>query len=187
VGWSPKGIDYGAPDGEPVHLLVMYFVPDVQKNAYLKEISSLAKAIMTQPALQDLKSMEDLAEVRHHLLDAINVALESMAPDARARMIQLEVKQAGIAEAGSELSLDVTRSIVPLSVITAPGLKFLVLSQDRELAQALESSDKLVADLAATGRSDQQGITVLLRATSTYQPDRVMYDCLAVKSGKKTP
>src|ERR1700688_2193238 len=57
VGWNPKGIDYGAPDGAPVHLLVMYFVPDAQKNAYLKEISSLAKAIQTQPALQDLKSM----------------------------------------------------------------------------------------------------------------------------------
>jgi nitrogen PTS system EIIA component len=187
VGWSPKGIDYGAPDGEPVHLLVMYFVPDVQKNAYLKEISSLAKAIMTQPSLQDLKSMEDLAEVRHHLLDAINVALESMAPDARARMIQLEVKQAGIAETGSELSLDVTRSIVPLSVVTVPGLKFLVLSQDRELVHSLETYDKLVADLTATGRSDHQGITVVLRSSSTYQPDRVMYDCLAVTSAKKTP
>jgi PTS system nitrogen regulatory IIA component len=50
VGWSPAGIDYGAPDNEPVHLLVMYFVPDTQKNAYLKEISSLAKAIQTQSA-----------------------------------------------------------------------------------------------------------------------------------------
>ena len=80
VGWSPAGIDYGAPDNEPVHLLVMYFVPDTQKNAYLKEISSLAKAIQTQPALQDLKSLTDLGEVRDRLLDAIHVALESTRP-----------------------------------------------------------------------------------------------------------
>ena len=65
VGWGPTGIDYGSPDGEPVHLLVMYFVPDTQKNAYLKEVSSLAKAIHTQPTLQDLKSLTDLSEVRH--------------------------------------------------------------------------------------------------------------------------
>ena len=58
VGWAPTGIDYGSPDGEPVHLLVMYFVPDAQKNAYLKEVSSLAKAIHTQPTLQDLKSSD---------------------------------------------------------------------------------------------------------------------------------
>ena len=52
-GLEPAGIDYGAPDGQPVHLVVMYFVPDAQKNAYLKEISSLAKAITTRPELQD--------------------------------------------------------------------------------------------------------------------------------------
>jgi mannitol/fructose-specific phosphotransferase system IIA component (Ntr-type) len=187
VGWSPKGIDYGAPDGAPVHLMVMYFVPDVQKNAYLKEISSLAKAIMTQPALQDLQSMEDLSEVRHHLLDAINAALESMAPDARARMIQLEVKQAGIAGTGAELPFDLSRSIVPLSVLSAPGLKAMVLCQDRELVHVLESSEKLVAEIAASGRSDCQGNVVLLRSTATYQPDRVLYDCLVVRPGKKTP
>ncbi len=184
VGWSPKGIDYGASDGAAVHLLVMYFVPDVQKNAYLKEISSLAKAIQTQPALQDLKRMEDLAEVRHHLLDAINVALESMAPDARARMIQLEVKHAEIAGFGAGLPLELARSIVPLSIVAATGSKFIVLSQDRELVETLETSEKIVAELAATGRSDHQGIVVLLRATSSYQPDRVMYDCLAVRNGK---
>lgn len=187
VGWSPKGIDYGAPDGAPVHLMVMYFVPDVQKNAYLKEISLLAKAIQTQAVLQDLPRMEDLADVRHHLLDAISVALESMTPDARARMIQLEVKQASIAEAGHEIHLDVARSIVPLSIVTAPGMKMMVLSQDRELVQTLETSEKLVAELAAGGRSDHQGTVVLLRSSATYQPDRVVYDCLAVRSVKKAP
>src|SRR5882762_4438707 len=80
IGWSPVGIDYGAPDGQPVHLVIMYFVPESQKNSYLKEISSLAKAIQTQPELQDIKSLSDLGEVRLRMLDAITVALESTAP-----------------------------------------------------------------------------------------------------------
>ena len=55
VGWSPQGIDYGAPDGKPVHLMVMYFVPDSQRNTYLKEISQLAKAIHQNADLQKLQ------------------------------------------------------------------------------------------------------------------------------------
>ncbi len=94
LGWSPAGIDYGAPDGQPVHMVVMYFVPDSQKNSYLKEISSLARAIQNQPALQDLKSLDDLNDARHKLLDAISTALESSGPEAKARMIQLEVRHA---------------------------------------------------------------------------------------------
>src|SRR5581483_8522049 len=123
VGWSPTGIDYGSPDNEPVHILVMYFIPETQKNAYLKEISLLAKAIKTQPALQDLKSLSDLNEVRHRLLDAITVALEAMTPDARARMIQLEVKHATAQAAGLGLPAELARFIIPLSVLTIPGSK----------------------------------------------------------------
>ena len=37
VGWGPTGIDYGSPDGEPVHLLVMYFVPDTQKRMLISK------------------------------------------------------------------------------------------------------------------------------------------------------
>src|ERR1035437_197198 len=108
VGWSPTGIDYGAPDNEPVRLVVMYFVPDTQKNAYLKEISTLAKAISTDNKLQDLKSLSDLGEVRDRLLDAISVALESMVPEAKARMIHLDVKQAEI-QAGAGLPVELAR------------------------------------------------------------------------------
>ena len=74
VGWSPAGIDYGATDGEPVRVIVMFYVPDTQKNAYLKELRNLAKAIQSQPALKDLKALADLAEVRHRLLAALSIA-----------------------------------------------------------------------------------------------------------------
>ena len=37
IGWSPMGINYGAPDGKPVSLVVMYLVPDNQRNHYLRD------------------------------------------------------------------------------------------------------------------------------------------------------
>ena len=182
VGWSPGGIDYGAHDGEPVRILVMYYVPDTQKHAYLKEISLLAKAIQTQPALQNLKSLKDLGEVRDRLLDAIHVALQATTPDARARMIQLEVKHAAARELG--LPLELARSIVPLSILAIPGSKPVILCQDREIVRALEAQEEMVSQLAQTGRAEYQGIQVLLRSSSNYQPDRVLYDCLAFRPTK---
>lgn len=182
VGWSPGGIDYGAHDNEPVHILVMYFVPDTQKHAYLKEISLLAKAIQTQPALQDLKLLKDLGEVRDRLLDAIHVALQSTTPDARARMIQLEVKHAAARELG--LPLELARSIVPLFILAIPGAKPVILCQDREMVQALETQDEIASQLSKNGRTEHDGIQILLRSSSNYQPDRVLYDCLAFRPTK---
>jgi len=184
VGWSPAGIDYGSADNEPVHLLVMYFIPESQKNGYLKEISLLAKAIQTQPALQDLKSLDDLGEVRHRLLDAITVALEATTPDSRARMIQLEVKQAAAQESSGGLPADLARFVIPLSILAVPGSKPVILCQDRELVAALESMEQLVSQLTQAGRTEHEGIQVLLRSSSNYQPDRVLYDCLAFRAAK---
>lgn len=184
VGWSPAGIDYGAPDREPVHLMVMYFVPDTEKNAYLKEISSLAKAIQTRKDLQDLKSLTDLAEVRHRLLDAISAAMGSMAPDARARMIQLEVKHAAAQDLGAGLSAELARHLIPVSILVVPGSRNIILCQDRELVQALEGQNQFVAQLAQHGQAEQGGIKLLLRSYSNYQPDRVLYDCLALRPSK---
>jgi len=177
VGWSPAGIDYGAPDGEPVHMVVMYFVPDTQKNAYLKEISSLARAIQGQPAMQDLKSLTDLDEVRHKLLDAISVALESTGAEAKARMIQLEVRHAAAdaAAAVPALPVDLARLVAPVSIVVIPGAKPIVL------VQALEAAPNLVPQLAEKGRAEHQGLQVLLRSFANYQPDRVVYDCFAFR------
>jgi len=182
VGWSPQGIDYGAPDGAPVHLMVMYFVPETQKNSYLKEISSLAKAIQTQPALQDLKSLTDLGEVRHALLDAISVALESTAPEAKARMIQLEAKHAEVREMVAELPKEVAHSLTPMTVVILPGIKPIVLCQDGDFVRMLELWDQLSANLLQHGRGEHQGIHVLARSHASYQPDRMVYDCLAFRS-----
>jgi len=193
VGWSPAGVDYGATDGEPARIIVMYYVPDTQKNAYLKELSQLAKAIQSQPALQDLKSLTDLTEVRHRLLDAISVASESAAPEAKARMIQLEVKQAVAAQlattapgapAAAAPHFDFSTRVVPLSIVSAPGagIKPLVLCQDITLVNLLEGKlATIAADLATKGQFETQGCKIFLRSSATYQPDRVVYDCLGVK------
>ena len=185
LGWSPTGIDYGAPDGAPVHMVVMYFVPDTQKNSYLKEISSLARAIQGHAEMQDLKSMTDLGDVRHKLLDAISIALESTAPEAKARMIQLEVRHAAAesaAGAGGTLPGDLAQTVAPVSIVVVPGGKLIVLGQDKDMVQALEAAPNLVAQLAEKSRAEHQGLHVLLRSLSNYQPDRVVYDCLAFRS-----
>jgi mannitol/fructose-specific phosphotransferase system IIA component (Ntr-type) len=187
VGWSPTGIDYGAPDALPVHLVVLYFVPETQKNSYLKEISSLARAIQTQPEMQDLKSMEDLNDVRHKLLDAITIALEATGPEAKARMIQLEVRHAAAdaadaAGAAGAVPIDLARIVAPISIISVPGSSPIVLAQDRDMVLALESAPNLVSQLAEKSRADHQGLRILLRSLTNYQPDRVVYECFAFKA-----
>lgn len=184
VGWSPHGIDYGSPDGKPVHLIVMYYVPDAQKNGYLKEISSLAKAIQTVPSMRELASITELGEVRHRLLDAISIALESMAPDARARMIQLDVKQAAVQETAAKVPAELAASLFALQIVTAPGARPLVLAQERDLVAALEAQADLANALDQHGRAEAKGFHLILRSVSRFQLDRAIYDCVAMKVGK---
>jgi hypothetical protein len=40
IGGSLIDIDYGAPDGKPVSMVVMPLVPENQRNHYLREVSS---------------------------------------------------------------------------------------------------------------------------------------------------
>jgi hypothetical protein len=183
LGWSPKGIDYGSPDGKLVHMVVLYFVPESQKNSYLKEISSLARAIQTQPEMQNLETLEDLNDARHKLLDAITIALEATGPEAKARMIQLEVRHAAASEAAAAtpLPIDLARVMAPVSIVVVPGSKPLVLAQDRDLVTALEAAPNLVSQLAEKSRAEHQGVNVLLRSLSNYQPDRVVYECFAFR------
>jgi len=185
VGWSPDGIDYGAPDGIPVRFIVMYFVPESQKNSYLKEISSLAKAITTLPALQNLEALTDLAEARHRLLDAVGMAIESAAPDAHARMIHLEVRTAQAeSEAARNMPGWLAGAVIPLTVVSLPPSRFFVLSQNASLVETLEKQDDLPAKLAAEGRHTGAGIHIVLRSSSQYKPDRVVFDCICYSEGE---
>jgi nitrogen PTS system EIIA component len=188
VGWSPDGVQYGSPDGLPVHLMVMYYVPDSQRNAYLKEISQLAKAITQNEDLQKLQELTELSEVRHALLDAITHAIESVTPESRARMIQLEVRHAAAeaADHGTPLSLDaIAHSILPVSILVMPGMKPVVLAQDRELVEAVELITTLSDDLEKSGHSGKGEINIVLRSSEHYASGRVLHECIAFRGATK--
>jgi mannitol/fructose-specific phosphotransferase system IIA component (Ntr-type) len=182
IGWSPTGIDYGAQDTTPVRIVVMHYIPDSQKNAYLREISGLAKALHRNPALGELSSAKDLGEVRHRLIDLLTAAVESAIPDAKARMIQLEAKQA-VSALVETLPPDLLAALdlVPLSIVVAPGAKPIVLAQDREIVAQLEGSTDLPGPLASRVPFDRAGYRIITRSVTGYLPDRLFYDCIAVR------
>jgi len=186
VGWSPKGIDYGSPDGERVHIVVLYYVPETRKNAYLKEISILAKAIQKEDSLRDLSNLTSLAETRHRLLDAISAAVGSTEPEARARMIQLEARQTSAAPAAANPAWDGSQHLLPFSLLVLSGGKPVALSLETELTQALESREGLGTELLQNRQAQCPGFQVLLRSSTTYQPDRLLLEGIAIKiNGKK--
>ena len=182
IGWSPSGIDYGAPDNEPVRIVVMHYIPDSQKNVYLREISGLAKAIQRNPALGELSSLHDLGEVRHRLIDLLTAAVDSALPDVKARMIQLEAKQA-VSTLAETLPADVLAglSLVALSVLVVPGQRPLVLAQDPEMIAQVEAAGDIGAPLAARAPFDRAGYRIITRSVSSFLPDRLLYDCIAVR------
>jgi mannitol/fructose-specific phosphotransferase system IIA component (Ntr-type) len=93
LGWSKEGIDYEAGDGQRVHLMVAYWIPDCQRVGFLKEMSGLAKAIMSSGGIESIRGCETLGEVRHRLLDWVTVVLSNdSGPEARARMFRLSEK-----------------------------------------------------------------------------------------------
>jgi len=183
VGWSPPGIDYGAPDGIPVSIIAMYLVPENQRNHFLREASMLAKALKDFPELEKLSAAGELNEVRDHLLDLISSSKETAGPDTRARMIQLQARQA----VSAIPAYDPAHLIVePVTIVIGPGLKHIVLAQDRHLVEYLDSVPGLVERIASDGMFQNGGWRVLKRGETTYQGDRVLYDCLAIRAAGST-
>jgi nitrogen PTS system EIIA component len=181
VGWSPTGIDYGSPDGVPVSIVAMYLVPDNQRNHYLKEVSMLAKALKSYDGLDKLRSAKELNEIREHLLDMISTTKETVGPDARARMIQLQARPIIAAITAPDLANLV---VEPMTLVTGPGIRPIVLAQNRNLIEALESAAGLVEGMASTGMFQNGGWRIMKRGTVTYQGERVAYECLAITTAK---
>ena len=181
VGWSPTGIDYGAPDGIPVSIIAMYLVPANQRNHYLREVSMLAKALNAYHGPDKLRSAKELNEVRNHLLDLISSTKETVGPDARARMIQLQARPIIAPITAPDLA---NLLVEPVTIVTGPGMKHIVLAQNRNLVEALDSSAGLVDSLVSNGMFQNGGWRVMKRGTVTYQGDRVAYECLAIATAK---
>jgi len=181
VGWSPTGIDYGSPDGVPVSIIAMYLVPDNQRNHYLREVSMLAKALKAYDGLDKLRSAKELNEIREHLLDMISATKETVGPDSRARMIQLQARSS-VAAIGVP---DWANLVVePVTIVTGPGMKHIVLAQNRNLVEALDSAAGLVDGIASSGLFQNGGWRIMKRGAVTYEGNRVAYDCLAIATAK---
>lgn len=179
VGWSPKGIDYGAPDGIPVKIIAMYLVPENQRSNYLREVSLLAKALAIYPSLNKLNSAGELNEVREHLLDLISSTKGTVGPDTRARMIQLQARPSAVEAHVYNLA---NLIVEPVTIIAGAGLKPVVLGQDRQLVESLDDAVGLVDGIVSRGVFHGDGWRIMKRGEVSYQADRTLFDCLAIKA-----
>ncbi len=178
IGWSPAGIDYGAPDEKSVALVVMYLVPENQKNHFLREVSVLAKALETYPGLDKLREVKDLDDIRNYLLDLIDVTKESSGSDTRARMIRLQARTVPGPSASGDLS---NLIIEPVTIVSGPDVKTTALTQNADLLEWLETVKDLSGIIKIQGAYQNGGWRIIRRGITAYQGDRVVYDCIAVK------
>ncbi len=180
VGWTPSGIDYGASDGKKVHLVVMYYIPDAQKNVYLKEISSLASAIRREDGIQPIATAEDIATVRERLLDWVQATIDANVPETKARMIRLEARQA-VADAAPAAA---GAAPAPLQLLAALFLvadgRTFALCANPELSTELEKDAELAAVLRQKDQFERAGWRFVFRGATVYG-GRTLYDYVAVK------
>jgi len=183
IGWSQQGIDYGSADGMPVHLAVMYYIPGAQKNVYLKEISTLVKAIRKSGGIEPIAKAPDLNAVRNLLLDWVSSVLSDSGPDAVARMIKLEVKQAqapAAVEAPPAAVVPGAAKASIFSVLSVPPKGLFVLTPESDWGQALEKDESLGQHLAAGTPFASAGHLFYVTGSTPYPGGRVLYQCVAV-------
>ena len=183
IGWSPTGIDYGAQDGKPVSIIIMYIVPTNQKNHYLREISTLVKAIQSSPASDKLSSIKELNDVRNYLLDLVAASKEA-GPDARARMIRLQVKSAAESQQGIELS---NLIFEPVSILQTPGSSLIALTHNNDLMTFIESSKDITEQLDLEGSYYKVPWRIVRKGVTIYQGGKTVYECLALAQKKAAP
>ncbi len=179
VGWSPTGIEYGTPDGLPVRIIAMYLVPENQRSNYLREVSLLAKALAIYPGLETLNAAGELNEVRDHLLDLISSTKGTVGPDTRARMIQLQARPSVVEAPAYDLA---NLIVEPVTIITGTGITPVVLAHDRQLVDFLDGSTGLVEGITSHGMFQNGGWRIVKRREASFQADRVLFDCLAIKA-----
>jgi PTS system nitrogen regulatory IIA component len=184
VGWAPKGIDYGASDGKKVHLIIMYYVPDAQRNLYLKEISGLAKVLSQSDTIEQISELGDIHTVREKLIDWVGLAIGAATPDAKARMIQLDARQASIETAEkispqSPLPEKVSR-FVPLRVISF-GDQALILSTDNNLVNTLEALTDLSKKIRSGTFIEVADWKVAILSETGFSHGRKIYEAVAYR------
>jgi DNA-binding Lrp family transcriptional regulator len=162
-----------------VHLLVMYYIAENQRMAYLKELSGLARSIQKGQGIENIEKATSLNDVRNELLNWVSASIDNSMPQAKARMIKLEAKQAQVEEAAAAFSVKGLDRIIPCYLVTGNGSKAMALAQDPDLVRAVETSD--LTQLADKQDFEAGSYKVFVRSRTLYKPDRAMYDCIAVK------
>ncbi len=178
IGWSPSGIQYTPQSTDLVNIVVMYLVPNNQRNLYLKEISNIAKALQELHNEEMLRQATDLNTVRNYLLDLMISAKNIVGPEARARMIQLEAKQA---LPGLEFQNLSNLVIETVTIITGHNLRHITLGQNKELIDLLDNYSSLADLVNNSNVFDFAGWRILKRNSSVYQSSRISHDCIAIK------
>ena len=184
VGWSPKGIEYDAIDGKRVHLLVTYYIPDNQRNTYLKELSGLALAIKETSGIESIEELGDIQSVRNRMLDWVEISMKKAQPVAKARMIKLEaIQAAGAVQPGIPAALATRFSIIPFYVMLQGGGHATVLSQNVEFAETVERSEDAPRLFAANRNFDWNGHQIAIMSSKQFSMNRMLLECVAVKVG----
>lgn len=179
IGWSPQGILYGNPDATPVRLVILHYIPDSQRNAYLKEISALARAVRSQERYQDWSPLGDLNSVRLRLLDVVASGLGAVAVEARARMIQIEARPAAPVTG----PLDPAR-VVPAWIVRTEEGRLITLARDEEATRFIDAQGDLSRRLSSEPVILLNGFAVHVRQVSAFGRGRELYDCIVIKPEK---
>ncbi|HVA66429.1 MAG TPA: PTS sugar transporter subunit IIA [Elusimicrobiota bacterium] len=177
VGWTPEGIDYGAADGQKVHLVVMYYIPDAQKNAYFKEISALAAAVQKARGIGAIAGAGELSAVREKLLDWVSTSIEAALPESKARMIRLEARQAQLAAAGEAPAAEA----FSVFILSAPPAKPMVLCPSAEFAAVLEKDERLGDWVSRRAAFSCASFRLIFRSAAAYGLGRTLLEYWAVK------
>ena len=189
IGWSTGGIDYGAADGGRVHLVVMYYIPGAQKNVYLKEVSTLVKAMRKLGGIEPIAKAPDLNAVRNLLIDWVAAVAGDAGPEAVARMIRLEIKQSQAIPVEPVVPVAVAgeRAVQALafSIVIVPGRGNFVLATDSQWTAALEHENNLAERLAAGNAFVAANRQVYVLGATGYADGRTLYQCAAITLAAK--
>jgi nitrogen PTS system EIIA component len=194
IGWSSQGIAYDAPDGSLVHLVVMYYIPGSQKNVYLKEVSTLVKAIRKSGGIEPIAKAPDLNAVRNLLLDWVSSVLGDAGPESVARMIKLDVRHSQAPEVAPQPQPAAIAQPMPgspavgaaagraavFSVLVAPPNSPIVLAADADLAAAAEKEAGLAQLLAAGFPFPSGRHQVFVIGSTAYPMGRLLYNCVGI-------
>ena len=182
VGWHPTGISYGNADGQLVKIIALYYVPETQRNSYLKEISGIVRCIGANAELQDMSNFSDLNSVRLRLLDIVTGSSMKAEHEARARMIRIETRPAAPAALSGTFD---PALVIPAWTVRDSAGKLTVLSKDQGIVKELESLPEISLRLDKEHVVSVSGFFIHVRQTSNFAENRCMFDCLVVKAPKK--